>query len=91
MNASTADLLLWVAVPYICLAVFAVGHVWHLPYDIKLPQEDGTVRSLKARDHFKLLRVVDDRVIVDDLASRGDVEAQEHPGPDPVEPAGRTQ
>ena len=25
--ASGADLLLWVAIPYICLAVFAVGHV----------------------------------------------------------------
>lgn len=26
--ASGADLLLWVAFPYICLAVFVVGHMW---------------------------------------------------------------
>jgi nitrate reductase gamma subunit len=31
--ASGADLLLWVAVPYICLAVFAVGHVWRYRHD----------------------------------------------------------
>ncbi|MEN8652572.1 respiratory nitrate reductase subunit gamma [Streptomyces sp. 21So2-11] len=28
-----ADLLLWVAVPYICLAVFVVGHVWRYRKD----------------------------------------------------------
>ncbi|MCI3241842.1 respiratory nitrate reductase subunit gamma [Streptomyces spinosisporus] len=33
MNVSTADLLLWVAFPYVCLAVFAVGHVWRYRHD----------------------------------------------------------
>jgi nitrate reductase gamma subunit len=30
---SGADLLLWVAVPYICLAVFVVGHIWRYRQD----------------------------------------------------------
>jgi nitrate reductase gamma subunit len=30
---SSADTILWVAVPYICLAVFVVGHVWRYRYD----------------------------------------------------------
>ncbi|MFE7167782.1 respiratory nitrate reductase subunit gamma [Streptomyces sp. NPDC057616] len=33
MTVSTADLLLWVAFPYVCLAVFAVGHVWRYRHD----------------------------------------------------------
>ncbi|MDC0765396.1 respiratory nitrate reductase subunit gamma [Streptomyces sp. HD] len=33
MNVSGSDLLLWVAFPYICLAVFAVGHVWRYRHD----------------------------------------------------------
>lgn len=32
-SASGADLLLWVAVPYVCLAVFVVGHVWRYRQD----------------------------------------------------------
>ncbi len=31
MNAS--DVLLWVVVPYVCLALFAGGHVWRYRYD----------------------------------------------------------
>lgn len=31
--ASGTDLLLWVAVPYICLAVFVVGHIWRYRHD----------------------------------------------------------
>jgi nitrate reductase gamma subunit len=33
MNTSAADLLLWVAIPYTCLAVFVVGHVWRYRQD----------------------------------------------------------
>lgn len=33
MNVSTADLLLWVVVPYVCLAIFVVGHFWRYRYD----------------------------------------------------------
>ena len=32
-EAGTADTLLWVVVPYVCLAVFAVGHWWRYRYD----------------------------------------------------------
>jgi nitrate reductase gamma subunit len=32
-NVGTVDLLLWVVVPYVCLAVFAVGHFWRYRYD----------------------------------------------------------
>jgi nitrate reductase gamma subunit len=30
---SSADTILWVAVPYMCLAVFVVGHLWRYRYD----------------------------------------------------------
>jgi len=33
MNVSTTGLLLWVAFPYACLAVFATGHVWRYRHD----------------------------------------------------------
>ncbi|MFZ5869177.1 MAG: respiratory nitrate reductase subunit gamma [Actinomycetota bacterium] len=33
MNVSTVDLLLWVVVPYVCLAIFVVGHFWRYRYD----------------------------------------------------------
>ncbi|MFC5999598.1 respiratory nitrate reductase subunit gamma [Quadrisphaera sp. GCM10027208] len=33
MNVSTAELLAWVVVPYVCLAVFIAGHVWRYRYD----------------------------------------------------------
>jgi len=30
---NAADILLWVVVPYVCLAVFVVGHYWRYRYD----------------------------------------------------------
>nr|WP_297424409.1 respiratory nitrate reductase subunit gamma [uncultured Actinotalea sp.] len=30
---TTADILLWVVFPYVCLAVFVLGHVWRYRYD----------------------------------------------------------
>jgi nitrate reductase gamma subunit len=33
MSSSTVDTLLWVAFPYVCLAVFVVGHFWRYRYD----------------------------------------------------------
>ena len=32
-SSGPVDLLLWVIVPYVCLAVFAVGHFWRYRYD----------------------------------------------------------
>jgi nitrate reductase gamma subunit len=32
-QAGDLDVFLWVAVPYVCLAVFALGHVWRYRYD----------------------------------------------------------
>jgi nitrate reductase gamma subunit len=32
-NVGAVDTLLWVAIPYICLAVFVVGHFWRYRYD----------------------------------------------------------
>ena len=32
-DVSTVDTLLWVVLPYVCLAVFAVGHWWRYRYD----------------------------------------------------------
>jgi nitrate reductase gamma subunit len=32
-EVSTLDTLLWVVVPYVCLAVFVVGHYWRYRYD----------------------------------------------------------
>jgi nitrate reductase gamma subunit len=32
-DLSGTELLLWVAFPYVCLAVFVVGHVWRYRYD----------------------------------------------------------
>jgi nitrate reductase gamma subunit len=46
-SASGADLLLWVAVPYICLAVFAVGHVWRYRQD----QFGWTSRTSQLLEH----------------------------------------
>jgi len=45
--ASGADLALWVAVPYICLAVFAVGHVWRYRQD----QFGWTSRTSQLLEH----------------------------------------
>ncbi|MFC5382026.1 respiratory nitrate reductase subunit gamma [Aquipuribacter nitratireducens] len=32
-DAGALDILLWVVVPYLCLAVFVLGHVWRYRYD----------------------------------------------------------
>ncbi|MFF4568293.1 respiratory nitrate reductase subunit gamma [Streptomyces sp. NPDC001410] len=45
--AGGADLLLWVAFPYICLAVFAVGHVWRYRQD----QFGWTSRTTQLLEH----------------------------------------
>lgn len=42
-----ADLLLWVAIPYICLAVFVVGHVWRYRQD----QFGWTSRTSQLLEH----------------------------------------
>ncbi|MFB7243846.1 respiratory nitrate reductase subunit gamma [Streptomyces populi] len=44
---SGTDLLLWVAVPYICLAVFLVGHVWRYRQD----QFGWTSRTSQLLEH----------------------------------------
>ncbi|MFI9583871.1 respiratory nitrate reductase subunit gamma [Streptomyces sp. NPDC052236] len=45
--ASGSDLLLWVAVPYICLAVFTVGHIWRYRHD----QFGWTSRTSQLLEH----------------------------------------
>ncbi|WP_374985072.1 respiratory nitrate reductase subunit gamma [Streptomyces fradiae] len=45
---SGADLLLWVAVPYVCLAVFVVGHVWRYRQD----QFGWTSRTTQLLEHW---------------------------------------
>ncbi|MEV5575070.1 respiratory nitrate reductase subunit gamma [Spirillospora sp. NPDC052269] len=46
-STSGGDLLLWVAVPYVCLAVFAVGHVWRYRQD----QFGWTSRTSQLLEH----------------------------------------
>ncbi|MEF9908234.1 respiratory nitrate reductase subunit gamma [Streptomyces sp. P9-A2] len=46
-SVSGADLLLWVAVPYVCLAVFVVGHVWRYRQD----QFGWTSRTSQLLEH----------------------------------------
>lgn len=46
------DVLLWVIIPYICLAVFVVGHVWRYRYD----QFGWTTRSSQLYES-RLLRI----------------------------------
>ncbi|MFJ8196449.1 respiratory nitrate reductase subunit gamma [Streptomyces sp. NPDC096152] len=46
-TTSAADLALWVAVPYLCLAVFAVGHVWRYRQD----QFGWTSRTSQLLEH----------------------------------------
>ncbi|MFE6828438.1 respiratory nitrate reductase subunit gamma [Streptomyces sp. NPDC057690] len=33
VEAGTGSILLWVALPYVCLAVFVLGHLWRYRYD----------------------------------------------------------
>ncbi|WP_320780601.1 respiratory nitrate reductase subunit gamma [Streptomyces sp. CRN 30] len=46
-QATGPDLLLWVAVPYICLAVFVAGHVWRYRHD----QFGWTSRTTQLLEH----------------------------------------
>ncbi|MEI5525653.1 respiratory nitrate reductase subunit gamma [Streptomyces brasiliscabiei] len=48
--AGGTDLLLWVAIPYICLAVFAVGHVWRYRHD----QFGWTTHTSQLLEHRRL-------------------------------------
>jgi nitrate reductase gamma subunit len=48
---SRADLFLWIALPYLCLAIFVVGHVWRYRRD----QLTWTARSTQLLEQ-KLLR-----------------------------------
>lgn len=50
MNVSGADLLVWVAFPYICLAVFVAGHVWRYRHD----QFGWTTRTSQLLEHRRL-------------------------------------
>lgn len=45
--ATGSDLLLWVAVPYVCLAVFVAGHVWRYRHD----QFGWTSRTTQLLEH----------------------------------------
>jgi nitrate reductase gamma subunit len=49
---SSADLFLWVALPYLCLAIFVVGHVWRYRRD----QLTWTARSTQLLEQ-RLLRI----------------------------------
>jgi nitrate reductase gamma subunit len=48
---SRLDFLLWIAVPYLCIATFAVGHVWRYRHD----QYGWTARSTQLMER-RLLR-----------------------------------
>lgn len=49
---SSADLFLWIALPYLCLAIFVVGHIWRYRRD----QLTWTARSTQLLEQ-RLLRV----------------------------------
>ena len=49
---SRADLFLWIALPYLCLTIFVVGHVWRYRRD----QLTWTARSTQLLEQ-RLLRV----------------------------------
>lgn len=62
---TTVDILLWVAVPYVAIAVFIVGHVWRYRYDkfgwtTRSSQlyEDRLLRLGSPLFHFGILVVI---------------------------------
>ena len=64
------DIFLWVIVPYLCLATFAVGHFWRYRYDkfgwtTRSSQlyEDRLLRIGSPLFHFGMLGVVGGHVI----------------------------
>ena len=69
---------LWVIVPYVCLAVFVVGHVWRYRYDkfgwTTRPSqlyEDRLLRIGSPLFHFGMLGVILGHVIGPDRAPVG--------------------
>ncbi|MEX3101936.1 MULTISPECIES: respiratory nitrate reductase subunit gamma [unclassified Streptomyces] len=50
MNVSATGLLLWVAFPYACLAVFVAGHVWRYRHD----QFGWTTHTSQLLEHRRL-------------------------------------
>lgn len=68
--SARVDLLLWVALPYLCLAVFAVGHVWRyrrgqLGWTARSTQllEQRLLRIGSLLFHFGILAVVGGHVL----------------------------
>jgi nitrate reductase gamma subunit len=67
---SSGDLFLWIALPYICLAIFVVGHVWRYRRD-QLTRTARSTRLLEQRllrvgsllFHFGVLAVVGGHVL----------------------------
>ena len=64
------DVFLWVIVPYLCLATFAVGHLWRYRYDkfgwtTRSSQlyEDRMLRIGSPLFHFGMLGVIGGHVI----------------------------
>lgn len=51
-EASTGGILLWVVLPYVCLAVFVLGHIWRYRYD----KFGWTTRSSQLYEN-RLLRI----------------------------------
>ena len=67
---STVDTLLWVVFPYVCLAIFVLGHVWRYRYDkfgwtTRSSQlyENRLLRLGSPLFHFGLLFVIGGHVI----------------------------
>lgn len=67
---SRGDFLLWIALPYVCIAVFAVGHVWRyrrgqLSWTARSTQllERRALRPGSLLFHFGLLAVVGGHVL----------------------------
>ncbi|MEW2614790.1 respiratory nitrate reductase subunit gamma [Streptomyces sp. NPDC047880] len=52
VEAGTAGILLWVVLPYVCLAVFVLGHIWRYRYD----KFGWTTRSSQLYEN-RLLRI----------------------------------
>ena len=43
---TSLDIVLWVVVPYVCLAVFVGGHAWRYRYD-KFGWDDAVVPAVR--------------------------------------------
>ncbi|MHA3684032.1 respiratory nitrate reductase subunit gamma [Leucobacter sp. HY1910] len=67
---STLDILLWVALPYACAAVFIVGHIWRYRYDkfgwttrSSQTYENRLLRWGSPMFHFGILMVIAGHVV----------------------------